>query len=438
MQVLREVRPLVGLAWPVVIGQLGLVAMGVVDLMVAGSLGETAMAAVGLGHTWSFASLVFGLGVVSGIDPQTTRAYGAGRPSDAGRVALHGLVLAGLVSIGILAAHAAVGPVLTGLSQPEGVIPDATAYCWILAAGVWPFLGFGLLRQLLQAGGSMRPATGVVLVANLVNLVADIALVHGFDQGVVGLAWATVIVRWFMLGALLVVGWPILREARPDGWFAGFELSRVVRLVPIALPVGFQLGFEVWAFNLATLLAGTLGETAVAAHSTALSATSLAFMVPLGLGAAATTRVGNAVGAGVPWRPAGAAAIVMGAGCMALSGAVFLGVPEMVAGLYTPDAAVIGLAATILPVAAAFGVFDGTQVVSMGVLRGLGDTRFAAGIALFAYWAVGLPVSLLAVARWELFGIWVGLSVGLGTSAVLCVGRVMWLSATDHVPVLDG
>jgi MATE family multidrug resistance protein len=438
VHVLGEVRRLVELAWPVVVGQLGLVAMGVVDLAVAGSLGETAMAAVGLGHTWSFASLVFGMGVVSGIDPQTTRAYGAGRAADAGRVALHGLVLAAVVSIGILAAHVVAGPVLMGLSQPDDAVPLAATYCWILTAGVWPFLGFSLVRQLLQAGGSMRPATTVVLVANVVNLVADVALVHGFEQGVAGLAWATVIVRWFMLAALVWIGWPILRKARPDGWFTGFELRRVANLVPIALPVGFQLGFEVWAFNLATLLAGTLGETAVAAHTTALSATSLAFMVPLGLGAAATTRVGNAVGAAAPWKPAGAVAIAMGAGCMVVSGAAFLGVPESIAGLYTDERAVIGLAASILPVAAAFGVFDGTQVVAMGVLRGLGDTRFAAGIALFAYWAVGLPVSLYAVTRLELFGIWVGLSVGLGTSAVLCVLRVVWLGARDHVPVLDG
>ena len=395
------------------------------------------MAAVGLGHTWSFASLVFGLGVVSGTDPQTTRAYGAGDPAEAGRVALHGLGLAGLVSVGVLTAHLLAGPALTGLSQPASVIGDATRYCWILAAGVWPFLGFALLRQLLQAGGSMRPATWVVLAANLVNLVADLVLVHGFDQGVAGLAWATVVVRWFMLIGLIAVGWPILRKARPAGWFDGWEGRAVLRLVPIALPVGFQLGFEVWAFNAATLLAGTLGETAVAAHSTALSAISLAFMVPLGLGAAATTRVGNAVGAGSPWKPAGSTAIVLGAGCMALSGALFLGAPELVAGAYTREAAVIGLAASILPVAAAFGVFDGTQVVAMGVLRGLGDTRFAAGIALFAYWIVGLPVSLFALQRWGLVGVWIGLSVGLGTSAVLCVLRVVWLGTRDDAPVLD-
>ncbi|MEZ4318369.1 MAG: MATE family efflux transporter [Myxococcota bacterium] len=425
-------RPLLDLAWPVVLGNLGLVAMGVVDLMVAGTLGEDALAAVGLGHTYSFALLIFGLGVASGIDPEVTRAYGANQPVEAGRTALHGAVLLGAVGAVIAALHCVASPLLTALGQPADAVPGAGVYCQVLSVGVPPYLGFVLVRQLLQGGGSMRPAAWVVLGGNVVNLLADLVLVLWLDQGVAGVGWATVIVRWFMLGGLVWVGWPVLREAWP-GWT--LERARLERLVPVALPVGWQLGFEVWAFNVATLLAGTLGTTEVAAHIAALSAASMAFMVPMGLSAAATTRVGNHLGAGRPWTTAGWTALALGSLSMTLSGLLFVLAPAQVVGVYTSEAPVIAVAASILPIAALFGFFDGLQVVSMGVLRGVGDTRFAAGIALFAHWAVGMPLCVLLMGPYGLTGIWLGLSAALAMASLLGVGRVAQMSRPG-APVL--
>ncbi|MCB9679019.1 MAG: MATE family efflux transporter [Alphaproteobacteria bacterium] len=430
---MREVRPLLSLAWPVVLGNLGLVAMGVIDLVVAGSLGEASLAAVGLGHTWSFGTLVFGLGVASGVDPQVTRAYGAGRPREAGVAALHGAALLGLVGLGIAALHLVAGPVLTLFQQPADAVPGAALYCQVLTLGVPPYLGFVLVRQLLQGGGSMRPAAWVALGGNLVNLAADAVLVYGLGYGVGGVAWATVVVRWFMLLALVALGWPILREAWP-GWV--IERARVARLAPIALPVGWQIGFEVWAFNAATLLAGLLGTSAMAAHTAALNAAALAFMVPMGLSAAATTRVGNHLGAGRPWTTAGWTAIALGSVSMGLSGLLFVGAPETVMALYRAEPPVVALGLTILPIAAFFGFFDGIQVVAMGVLRGVGDTRVAAWIALVAYWGVGLPVSAALLGQ-GLAGVWLGLSAGLATAASLGVARVAWLASGRGMPVLD-
>lgn len=418
---MNEIRTLWKLAWPVIVGQVGLVGMGVVDLIVAGALDGPALAAVGLGHTWSFATLIFGLGVASGIDPEVTQAYGADRPRDVGRAALHGGVLLGIVSIAIMALHLVAGPALTAFGQPADAVPMAAAYCGVLVPGVIPFLGFAMVRQVLQGGGVMRPATWVILAANGVNLIADLVLVLGLGWGVEGLALATVVVRWFMWVALMLLGRDVL--ARVWVWEA-VSVVRLRRMARMALPVGWQLGFEVWAFNAASLMAGLLGSASTAAHTAALSAASLAFMVPMGLSAAVTTRVGNQVGARQPWRRSGWTAIGMGAVVMTLSGVVFTFLPEQVARVYTRDPAEVALVVTILPIAALFGVFDGVQVVSMGVLRGLGDTRTAAFIALFAYWCVGLPVGW-SLLHWGLTGVWTGLSVGLGTSAVTCVA---WLA----------
>lgn len=417
----EEARRLASLAWPVVLGQLGLVSMGVVDLMVVGSLGEIPLASVGLGNTWSFAGLIIGLGAASGLDPFVTRAYGRESPREAGAAALHGSVLLIAISALLAVQHLLAAPALALLQQPAEAIPGAHRYAVINIVGILPFMGFTLVRQLLQGGGVMRPAMGVVWLGNLVNAAADMLLVWRLGLGVDGAAWATVLVRWVMFAALVVVGWPVLREAWP-GWHWSTELFRRVRAK--ALPVGLQVGFEVWAFNACTLLAGTLGTTAVAAHTAALSAASLAFMVPMGIGAAAATRVGNQLGAERPWRPAAWTSIAMGAAVMVFSGLVFLGLPEQVARIYTADPVVVGSVAAVLPIAAAFGLFDGVQVVAMGVLRGLGDTRGPAAIALFAYWGIGLPWGAWSSGSRGLVGVWEGLALGLAVAAVLLVVRV--------------
>ncbi|MCA9571372.1 MAG: MATE family efflux transporter, partial [Myxococcales bacterium] len=416
-----EVRTLARLAWPVVLGQLGLVSMGVVDLMVVGSLGEAPLAAVGLGNTWSFAGLIVGLGVASGLDPFVATAYGAGDPKRAGRAALHGSVLLLGIAVAIAVQHLLAAPALTALGQPAHVIPDAHAYSVINVVGILPFLGFTVVRQVLQGGGIMRPAMWVVWGGNLVNLVADVVLVWRLDLGVAGAAWATVIVRWVMFLALLFVGRHVLREAWPGLVWSRELFARVARK---ASPVGLQVGFEVWAFNGASFLAGMLGSTQVAAHTAALSAASMAFMVPMGIGAAGATRVGNLRGAGKPWERSAWTAIAMGAGVMLLSGAIFLFAPHLVARVFTTDPPVVAAILSVLPYAAAFGLFDGTQAVAMGVLRGLGDTRGPAVIALVAYWVVALPWGVWAMRTRGLEGIWEGLTAGLALAAVLLVFRV--------------
>jgi MATE family multidrug resistance protein len=376
---------------------------------------------VGLGNTWTFAGLVVGLGVAQGLDPFITTAYGAGKPREAGRAAVNGSVLLVGVAALLMVQHALAAPALTWLAQPADVIPDAHRYSVISMGGVIPFLGFVVVRQLLQGGGVMRPAMWVILLGNLVNGLADVVLVWHMGLGVAGAAWATVIVRWVMFAAVVGVGASVLQDAWPGWGVTRVELKRIARK---ALPVGFQVGFEVWAFNAASLLAGTLGATAVAAHTTALSAASLAFMVPMGIGAAAATRVGNLRGAGQPWQPAAWTAIGLGAAVMSFSGAVFLLVPEWVGQLFTTEPAVVAAVVGVLPIAAAFGLFDGVQAVSMGVLRGLGDTRGPAVIALIAHWMVGLPVGVWLLRTEGLAGVWYGLSAGLFLASLLLVARV--------------
>jgi MATE family multidrug resistance protein len=434
-----EVRRLIGLAWPVVLGQVGLLLMGVVDLLMVRSLGEDATAAVGIAITWSFATLVFGMGLAAGVDPLVAQAYGAGDARRAGTAAARGAVVLVIACVPIAALHLVAEPVFRLLRQPPSAIEDAATFCRILAVSVPAFLGFSLVRQWLQGGGVMRPAMWVVAIGNVVNLVAAYTLVHGTGPipalGVPGVAWATTIVRWVMLFALVWLGRHVLWESRPlPGWFDGKAIASVAF---VAIGVGFQVGLEVWAFNAGSVFAGMLGSTAAAAHTVALNAASLAFMVPLGISAAAATRVGNLVGAGQDWRRAGWTAVALGAGAMTFSAMVFLLVPAHVGRLYNTDPDVIALVATVLPLAAMFQWFDGTQVVAFGVLRGLGDTRRPGLFNLVGYWLVGLPLGawLAFGAGWGLIGVWAAYVLGLVTVAILLLWRLAFHSRRGHVPV---
>jgi MATE family multidrug resistance protein len=429
---MQELQRIWTLAWPVVLGQLALVGMGVVDLFVVGAHGEVPLAALGLGHGLSYALLVVGLGTCQGIDPLVAQAWGRGRPAEAGTEAARGAVVVAVLAVPITALHFAATPILTALGQPAAAIPGAATYDAVLAAGVLPLLGFAIVRQLLQGAGVMRPATWVILAANVVNLVLDLWWVNGLGWGIAGAAWATVVVRWGMLFALIALGWSSLVHLAPDG--VVFERLALLRVARKAMPVGWQIGLEVWAFNAALLLAGALGTTAAAAHTAALNAASVAFMVPLGVGAAAATRVGHLVGAGEDWRRAGWTAVAMGAGAMSVSGAVFLFAPTWVGRLYNPDPAVIAMVGGVLPLAAAFGFFDGVQVVAFGVLRGLGDTERPSLVNVVGYWLIGLPLGawLGLRAGYGLQGVWIGLSVGLAIVAVLLVWRIRSWAVLPH------
>jgi MATE family multidrug resistance protein len=231
-----------------------------------------------------------------------------------------------------------------------------------------------------------------------------------------------------MAALILVLGWrtlrPYLREAAPNL----LDARPLLRMLKLGAPIGAQMVLEGGAFNVMALLMGWLGVAQVAAHQIALNLASLAFMVPLGVSSAAAIIVGHAVGRGDPEgvRRATVASLAVGAGFMLCTGGLFILAPEPLAALYTRDAVVLSLAALLLPLAGLFQVFDGVQVVAIGLLRGLGDTRMPMVVNVIGFWCIGMPVSL-----WLGFGLdygavglWWGLVVGLIIVAVFLIARV--------------
>jgi MATE family multidrug resistance protein len=206
-------------------------------------------------------------------------------------------------------------------------------------------------------------------------------------------------------------------------------------MLKLGMPIGAQQMLEAAAFGAIGLLMGVLGTRELAGHQVAITLAALTFMVPLGVGAAASVRVGRAVGAGdaVGARAAAHAAYVCGVGFMCLTALAFLFLPRQLAAMMTSDPAVIAIAAALIPVAGVFQVFDGGQAVGAGVLRGLGDTRVPLVSMLGGYWLLGLPVS-----AWLGFGtgmrevgLWSGFVVSLGVVALFLLLRIRVLLRRD-------
>jgi len=435
MDALRaEVRRIAGLALPVAATQIGTMLLGFVDTVMLGRVGSEALAASAIANVWIYGTTQLALGTIFGLDPIVSQAHGAGRGEVAGRALQSGLVLALLLSIPVALVWALCEPFLLWTGQDPSLARMAQHYTLVQIPSVPFFLAFHALRQYLQGREMVRPALFVMALANVVNAVANWALIFGHlgmpALGVVGAGIATGLTRVACFAIL--VWWVVALRLHEGAWAPwsrdAFAWSGLRPILRFGVPVGFQTSLEVWAFSGAALLAGHLGATAVAAHSVVLNMAALSFMMPLGVGLAASTRVGNLLGAGRPADAQRAAwiSIALGAAVMALAAALFVFGRAWLPRIYTNELEVIALGAAILPIAAAFQIFDGVQVVGCGVLRGMGRTRPAAVFNLLGYWVLGLPLGgwLGLRAGWGLGGIWWGLAIGL---AVVATGLVVWI-----------
>ncbi|HEY9181815.1 MAG TPA: MATE family efflux transporter [Gammaproteobacteria bacterium] len=420
------------LAGPLVLIHVGTMLMGVVDTIMVGRVSAAALAAVALGNMYFFAISIFGMGVLFALDPIIAQALGARDELAVRRGLQRGLVLSLVLTVPITLALLTVRPVLELVNQPADVIPNAAGYVYRNALSVWPFYVFVVLRQTLQAHHRVLPIGLTIVAANVVNVVLNYAWIYGNfgfpAMGVIGSAWATTASRWLMALMLLALGWSTLKRYFAERAPNLLDVQPLWRMLRLGLPIGAQMMLEGGAFNIMALLMGWLGVVQVAAHQIALNLASLTFMVPLGVSSAAAVIVGHAVGRGDPEgvRRSTVASLAVGAGFMLFTGVLFIAAPELLARLYTPEMVVIALAALLLPIAGVFQVFDGLQVVAIGLLRGLGDTRTPMVVNVVGFWCIGMPVSL-----WLGFGLgygaqglWWGLVVGLVVVAVFLIVRV--------------
>jgi MATE family multidrug resistance protein len=432
---------MLALAGPVVLAELGWVAMGIVDTMVVGPMGPAAIGAVGVGSILLLALAVFGMGMLLGLDTLVSHAFGAGRLDQCHRWLLDGLLLSAIL------APALTGAGLAGLALlPRfGLQPDVLAltapYLKVIIWSLLPLLVYASCRRYLQALGIVTPITWALLVTNLINAVAAWALVYGHfglpAMGTTGSAVATLVARICLaLGLLAAVAASDRRHhvgLRSVRWKP--SAKRLGRLVRLGLPAAAQVTLEMGVFAAASALAGRLDPVSLASHQIALNLASLTFMVPLGLSSAGAVRVGQALGRRDPAGAsrAGWMALAIGSAFMASAALAFVLAPRPLIGLFSRSEAVLAVGRRLLLVAAMFQLFDGLQGVSTGVLRGAGDTRTPMLANLAGHWLLGLPVgyALCFWWRWGVAGLWAGLSVGL-----IAIGSTLLLTWRRRIGVL--
>ncbi len=424
MQVIRQMVPskdhlasLLHLALPVATVQVGFILMGTVDTVMVGHVSPRDLASVALGNLYFFMTTSFGMGTLFALDPLVSQAFGAGDRAGIARAFQRGFVIAiGLAVFSSLLLMPG-RPLLTFLRQPTDVIPLAANYALVSIPGVLPFYCFIVLRQSLQSMGRVGPIVVVILLANVANVFFNWVLIFGNlgapAMGAIGSAWATTLSRWFMLFTLLAVAWPLirpyLRPLRPDA----LDIGPLLRMCRLGIPIGIQFFLEFGVFGAIGILMGTLGTIPMASHQVAINLASITFMMAVGVTQATTILVGQAVGSGDPERArrsAGAGLVITGT-LMSFTGATFLLIPGLLARIYTPDQEVVALAATLIPVAGIFQIFDGLQAVGSGVLRGVGDTFAPMLVNLVGFWLIGLPISLYLAfpggsGRWGFGGVW--------------------------------
>ena len=407
------------LAGPIVGAELGWIAMGLVDIAMVGRLGPAEIGAVGVGSVLCFAVVVFGIGMLLGLDPLVARAHGRGRPDDCRRWLVQGTALAALLAVPLTLAAGAVAASLGAWGMDPAVRRLAAPYFSIVLLSVLPLLLYTAFRRYLQAIGLAARVTAALVSANAINAAANWLLIFGHlglpALGVDGAAWATVVSRVYLALFLGAAIWRHERRAaRP---WPRPERRRIRRLALLGLPAAGQVSLEFGVFAVVTALAGRLAPATLAAHQIVLNVVSVTFMVPQGVGGAGAVRVGHAVGRRDPAgaRRAGWAALALGAAFMSGAALLFVLAPRPILRLFTIDPAVTRAGVALLLVAAFFQLFDGLQAVATGVLRGVGDTRTPLLCNLAGHWLVGLPVGywLCFVADWGIVGLWVGLSIGL-------------------------
>ena len=439
----REVRTSATLAAPLVLGHLSTGLIGFVDSVIAGHHGTRTLAAVAVGTALFWLPMMVPMGTLMALPPTVSQLDGAGRRDEIGPVFRQALWL----SIGLGVVLFAFLSLVTFALAPMGIAvdirPGAIAFLHGIRWGV-PALTLYLCMRYLSDGLHWTLPTMVLGFGGLLVLVPlGYALTWGIgglpELGAGGLGLASATMMWAQAIAFAVY---LLRSRRFASLrlFSHFEAPRieVLRdLLRTGLPIGVTVLMEGGLFIVTALLIGRLGGIEVAAHQIAINVASLCFMIPFGLAEATTVRVGHALGRGDgdAVRRAAFAGYVLMFGTQAVSGVLLLFGNHALAGLYTADATVAALAATLLWYAAAFQFPDGVQVLSAGALRGLGDTRRPMLLAAFAYWGVGMPLGagLGLGLGWGPQGMWIGLIVGLTTAAILLSRR--FLRSSRSIPM---
>ncbi len=438
MSLLHESRLTLKLAFPLVIGQVSQMLLGVADTVMIGRLGVTELAVLTFANSLFYVPFVFGIGVLTAISVFTSNARGSGDTAAGRAICRLGVYISTVLGLLLFGLMWLLSMNLEIFGQPKEVEQNAGTFFLILMASMVPALMSMALKNHADALDRPWPPFWIFLWGVILNVFLNWVMIYGKlgcpAWGLEGAAIATLISRIAILLAMFVWLYRAsgLREWVPYHWFRMPEKAETRKFLGIGIPASLQMICEVSAFSTAGLLMGRFGATAMAAHQVALMCAATAFMVPLGLSMALSVRIGSANGAGEfhRLRKIAVSGWWLGAGWSLIGATIFFFFGEWLASLYIDEVPVIKLAASMMIVVGVFQLFDSLQIGSVAMLRGLHDARMPAFMGFVAYWLIGIPVGVFLSIHlgYGAVGVWCGLAAGLFVACGLLVPRLWKLT----------
>ena len=427
-------QKIIKLSVPIIIGQIGIVLMGVADMVMIGQIDATNLAAAGLANSVYFLIGILGIGTLTAISPLVAKAKGAGHVNDAALLFRQGIWASIILSLFIGGVLWVLTVNLDWFGQDPEVTRLAKSFLHLLNAGTVFMLLFLGAKQFSDGLSITKPSAIITIIGLAVNILLNWILIYGnwgFPAlGIAGTGYATSFTRFLMAAAMIgYIFWhPMYKQ-----WLHVKEKSESLKLFKrifvVGLPSGMQYFFEVGAFASAAIMIGWFGKDQLAAHQIALNLASITYMIATGLSAAGSIAVGDAWGRKSKKDIifSGKAALIMSVVFMGFTALLFAVFNHFFVGLYINNVYVAGMAANLLLIASLFQLSDGIQCVSLGVLRGIGDTKVPTLITIVAYWVIGIPIGWVMAKYFDLtlYGIWFGLSIGLTFSAIMLTRRFL-------------
>ena len=435
------------LAFPVILGMLGHMFVSFADNVMVGQLGAAELAAVSLGNSFFFIAMSLGIGFASAITPIVAEADSAKNPVGVKNALKHGLILSGLLSVVLYSLMLLAKPAMRYMDQPLEVVDLAIPYLDIIAISIIPLVIFEALKRFSDGLSNTKHPMYATIVANIINVAINYLLIFGsfgFPKlGIIGAGIGTLISRVIMVIFL----WIIFTKNKRFKLYVTeikFKITNIKifkKITDIGLPSAFQMLFEVGIFTAAIWMSGVLGKNYQAANQIAFNLSAMTFMVGIGLGVAATIRVGNQKGLFdfVALRKIAFSIFLLTVLIEIIFALMFFILKDWLPTLYLDtenisktieNSEVILIASKLLLIVALFQIFDGLQVVILGALRGLQDVKIPTLITFIAYWLIGFPICFYLGLYTPLksIGIWIGLLISLAVSSILLYLRFNYLS----------
>ncbi|MBG7628840.1 MAG: MATE family efflux transporter [Bacteroidetes bacterium] len=426
------------LATPIMLGSLGHLLVGLIDDIMVGRLGPVELAATSLGNSLIFIALSIGIGFSFAITPLIAESDGEGNKEKGRSVFQHGMILMTILGISVYVMLLFLKPILYHLDQPEEVVVLAIPYFEIVAISMIPLMIFQGLKQFADGLSQTKYAMWATILTNVVNVILNFALIYGLwifpRLEIVGAALGTLISRIVMVIFLFIV---LLKKEKFSIYMRRLKLVEIkkeifIKIMNLGFPAALQMLFEVGLFTASVLLAGTLGAFPQAANQIALKLASTTFMIAVGIGVAATIRVGNQKGLGnfMELRRIAFSNFLLVLMVMSVFSIGFILFKDILPWMFTDNLEVIEIASSLLIIAGLFQLSDGLQAVILGGLRGLQDVKMPSILSFIAYWIIGFPVSyfLGTILEFGTLGIWIGLLTALTSSAVMLFFRFNYLT----------